>query len=399
MKTFYFKPDTSENNFSEIITFNNDIITSFSGKEQRILLVQQPRYSVEFSYSFFGKELNNFNSFIYNNQVKENYIPIWFNSDFIEENYINGDTIYITTLYKDYFVGQKIMLIDGLNNYDVATIKTINHNNIVIEEENLSRSYDAFSTDLVPLKIGRLKSTLSKTLLTANVAKVTLSFDIKVSDDKIIDDVDVSFPIYDDKFLILKQPNRINPISQVFNRNVYELDLGFGVREFEELQDQYFINYNYIHELTTRKEINEYKSFINKISGRQKSFYMPSFEVDFIHQENIEYLSTNNELIVNKQNKENYKDTFGQKKRKIIIIFKDSTYLINEIIDSNSIDDEFESLLLTENFTSDFNSNEIDHIMFLNESRFLNDTFVFEYLTNDICRINKNIRILKYKDL
>ena len=392
---FLWKPNGFQN-MTENIIYNTDTSESFNGNEQRIPLLQQPRNRFSYYYTLLNEELQKFNNFLFRNQAKEIQLPIWQDVIFLKEDINIQDTIYFADFKNRRFQNNSKFIM--INKNDMSDYVIYNIDNLDIDRQEMYKSggFDRFWSKgslMLPIFDVMIKDSVNKVFPSATdrVAGFDLTFQRSVSDLDVIVDSNSLYNKYKTLFIIDKQPNRRENVTQRWQRKLLEVDLGYGKVQTYDKSNQPFNAYNYNWTFKNRQELNDFKTFVKKIKGKLTDFWFPTFENNMTSI-NKDYESIDNYIIVNDTG---LYETYLDREIHIKINFKNRSFRAFEIL-SIEKDLEGEKLTLDGMLGSDFNSSDIDSINLLFKCRFNTDEFLFLHLTNDQAELSKTAFMQKF---
>jgi hypothetical protein len=397
----HYIPD--RNNFiTENIVYNTDIIESFSGSEQRIPILQEPRNTLTYTYTLKDKELQKFNIFLQKNQSKDFYIPVWSESKLLLkdtvalENFIELDTTASRFQENLYFI---IMSSKNKDDYKVYKYYSENkeENKVFIGESFNDLKLWEKGDIVIPVILVKMIEEVQKVFPSATdrIAGFKCKFQKIIGEDKVVVDNSISYPIYKDLYIIDKQPNKRFAMTQRWQRKILELDYGYGKTYTYDRADNSFTLYNFNWTLSNLNDIINLKTFFNNVKGRLKSFWYSSNENE-ITSVFKSYNSIDSVLTVENIGLNTY---YNNKDFNIKINFKNGGYIIKNVISINELNDNEEELILEENFKIGFSSEDIDSINILYLCRFNNDQFTFVFINNEVCEVRKNILVEKIGEI
>lgn len=390
--TFDF--DIPTPSMSEKITFYTDILKSRDGAEQRIALLQNPRISTSYSYILSDYNLSLFDSKIEGFLGSEGLTPKWQQSQILNYEVLAGQNIvFFNTVNKDIQVGQYILLKEG-NKLETAKVIELYDNRVVIEL-NLEKTFSEHAY-VIPCFFAHIEN-VNKTNLTDRDTQVTVTFNYSVDEINKISYTAYSFEQYNSLNVFINQPNKVNNINTSYNRDTLIKDTIYGITSIIDINNQNFNTYNYSYLLDSTEEIQKFKSLLFDLNGRQKPFYIPTFQQDLILIEDGNFNVFDNTIVIQGIK---YKKNYDKNFRDIIIFYKDGTHSIYKVIDSNN-DEIFGSddiLILDRNLEKFTNYDNIEYISFLNKARFVSDDTTINFITNEVAEVVKNIQILKHEE-
>lgn len=388
---FQYKPQSG---YLESFEYNTDIIRSYSGNEQRISILQDSRVYTSYNYILSDSEFYNAKSFLNKKMGSKFFSPQWSQSTRLKEDVKIGDTIIkMDVSNKNIQINQTIMLKSN-NDYENVVVSDFDvENNTVTIAFETTKEFKANYSEVVPCYLSYIDSA-SSSAVTDKDALLSISFKYDIDEIYSIVNTEYELEKYNDKNVLLIQPNKTSTINVEYNRDTLTLDPGYGIRVISDINDQNFNTYNYNFFLKTYEEIHKFKAFINDIRGRAKDFYIPSFERDLELRKNEIYTTSENAIKINNIN---YTNNYLLHFRDIIVNYKDSSYSIYQVINSElNTDLNYENLTLDRQLDKPFESDDVESISFLYKARFLSDTTNINYITDSLATVDKNIKILKF---
>lgn len=373
----------------EYYSHNTDIAISYSGKEQRVNISENPRFKFEYFYTLFDQERIEAENLIYSLGDQKIQVPIYFQRSYLTEDIEIGDKeIKIDNSYNIIQEGTSILIKDN-NNKSVLKVKSI-INDIIEIEDNLIYSFKKDSV-VIPLINCYLNNNIAFNYINNNIAEFLLTFDVEDSDFNNINNNIDNFEQYNGLKLITRKPTRDIKFTKTFERQFEDMDYGYGIRKRIEKDKTPAILFNYKFSLFGKKEISEMKALFNNLKGRFNEFYIDSLSNDLILNSDItaEQLSlviedngqiSNNENII---------------KKIIRIELNNGEVYIREILNySKTLNDKI-SILINNSLGVDISKNDIANIQYLSNARFNNDTLNIEHITDDYAEVSIDIRILR----
>ena len=169
----------------------------------------------------------------------------------------------------------------------------------------------------------------------------------------------MKFPYYDiyNTYEVLSDSNSMsvsNSLSEKISIPLVQVDNGQGVIDLEIKQN--FSNFKKSLDIltTTKEELWEARKWLHSKVGRQKAFWVPSWNNDFVPTADIIYSSESSVLIDNI----NIRGT-GTFPLSSIIGLKDGTRIYRDITGANYIDESTESITIDSIFGQDINTSNI----------------------------------------
>lgn len=274
-------PYMPEAQIKEILKFSTDIIESYNGLEQRIPMRYSPEQVFSFKYYLKTTDYDAF-ELIFLQQNTKFYIPIWTMSTRTADNlpYSIPQTVRCDITGRNFKVGDSILIWDSKSNYEIVTVTAVgmdDPNSDFQFAETLTGTYT--KPYIIPIKQTFIEGK-SKTQYAMH--KVGFyEFNYKISEPCIITGYTPAYSlnsipiIYDSNFF---DSDTTQSSSQTGNKFI---DFNTGIMNVKPFWTKpkeirtfgwYKDNFTDIYQL--------YQLF-HYLKGRQKVFYMPTFQADF----------------------------------------------------------------------------------------------------------------------
>lgn len=349
----------------ERLIFDTQILTSVSGKEQRIANRKIPRSVFEMTIKDNRRMME---MLLFDRQSKICATPAWHEPSFLTSNITTGDfTINVnTTDFANFYVGGYAIVYQDEYTYDALEITVITDTTITFSTE-VSRDYSSTNSlvQVMPLMIAYFNHEIAASKNIYNEQTFNLRLTVDSVDNEIADASDWS--TYDGK-VFLDDPNMVQSgaLQEVFERKVLVLDNTTGA--YSELSQWTQTKRKSVKGFKTnnREELWKLRKLLHYLKGRQVSFYIPTFSKDIepnTTMQETEFVLTMDNIgyTVNAQER--------APKDYIRIHLKDGTLLTRGIDGSAELSKAEEQLTVDEAWPYDIEPDDIERIEFLEKVR------------------------------
>lgn len=388
---------------TEKYSFKTDIITAYSGKEQRIMLRREPRRSYSYDYDAMDGIQAQWIRGIGRLRISDAfYVPMWQNIMYLRKDFNGGKNLEVDS---DYLYGlrdcqyMELFVKDDVPGYGYNTVLKINNvYDGVIELRNpLRKTLSPKNTWLYPLRKCAVQPSDSVKYVYHDGATSTLNFlDLLetttknfpkhiISEYRDLEEINhFKLPkMLNEKEVFLWQPTWTSEEEMLStNRNYINLDNETGQFVYDLKNTRYYDINSYTILLPNRKMIDNMIKFFIRMGGRYKSFYAPSWVNDFVPAFDIKAGDTSMLTAF-----DNYFRFFGNTAReKYIVIFtKDFNHKIMKISGHTyeMINKKrYGKIILGGTFDEAIKKDDISMISFLNLVRLDSDDLQIDYESN-----------------
>lgn len=272
----------------ETLEFFSEVLESYTG-EQRIALRSAPRQNFDYSHRFAtNRELAIARAIARQNVNQEIYVPVW-----PEETRNLGvigsgdDSIAFDTSYADYRVGGFAMIFNGFENYVVSEISAI--------DSGLLTFTDVIGTDFSNASIIPIRRAFSVNGYNVNrqatYSDVSVQYMMRDNID-LFDSYVSPYPQFNSKDVITDRPVLFEAVSENLVRAAEYIDNGFGLVTLEPVKNYTDFGQTVSFYETRGENLWNRRLWIHSLRGKQKSFYLPTFNNDLELQSNISGVAT-----------------------------------------------------------------------------------------------------------
>lgn len=396
----------------EKYSFLTDIITSYSGKEQRIKLRQVPRRSYEFDYDAMDGLQGMWVRGIMRFRISDAYyLPMWQSPVLLRKDFnggknleVNPDTMYGARDCTYLFIFAHDDMTGTIN--DIVKINNV-YDGVIELRQAYHKALNMKNALIYPLRRCNVTEDMSTKYVYHDGGSITGKFEdlmekskkpfppFLLNEYREIDKINrFSLPyIYKNKDMFIWEPQWTDEEEELSAaRNVKRLDTETGVYKYD-IKSNIFSDINVLRiVMKTRNEIDNLIKFFTKMGGKYKSFYAPTYANDFVLSRDAK-VGDSHLITAFASLHKFYLNTDNHKS--IIIFFKDWTYKIIPIAGYTyemRNDQRYGKLLLGETLDKDINMKDVFIISYLNLVRFDSDDLEIEYETVSVATAQVTLR-------
>ena len=403
----------ADTQITEKLSFQTDIIQSYSGKEQRIKVRQYPRKFYTYNYDAMDKfQAQWLRAILRIPQNEIYYIPMWQDVIHLTEDYYNGSALYVEeeTMYNLYGCDMiEVFKHDDLMAGNVNVVRQVKRysNGIIALVKRVGQNLNYKNTNIFPLKPCRVQSPFELNYVYSNGTSTSANFE------EIMEKPTVNIPYnyisdyqedeyfnrhnlpqyFNNREILTYTPQWIDDdsVSLSINKNVERLDNNTGIVQFDMLNTKSYDTHTMNLYLMSRKMINNCKRFFYKVCGRYKSFYAPTWVNDIelygdIIRGDIYFMS---EFVFSSYYKNNTRI------KNIVIFTRDMQSYIYTIsrYENKTIDNKtYSKIYLTEALRESIKHDDVLMISYLNLVRLDSDDLELNYETDGCCQVTLSMK-------
>lgn len=388
---------------TEKFEYLTDIITSYDGHEQRIKVRQYPRHFLTYDYpamdSLQAQWLRGMGRI---RQTDVYYIPMWHEGAYLSDDFVAGRALYID---KDYIYNFKdcewieIFFGDDPNQEGniVRKVQTYLDGIIALKQTILKRLYKE-NTWIFPLKPCSIQPVNGLNYIYSNGTDVAMNFE------DVLMSTNIQIP---NKYLVeyetypqmnrWKLPEtidgvqvfRLSPtwvddsdVSLSIDKATNRLDNDSGIFKYDMKNNKSYDLHSYKYNLINIQQIHNMKKFFDRVSGRYKSFWCPTWANDIKIKGDV---SATDNFIYTDWNKISQYYVNNARKKKLVIFTKDwQSYILDILTYTTDVvsGKEVGKIILNDVIGTDIPRNNILMASYMNLVRLDSDEIQFNYETN-----------------
>jgi hypothetical protein len=293
-----FKHDWSVLPVERLAWLNSTSGKSLDGIEQLIMLRNDPRRTIQYSFLLATTQNNSayvrslFIALMAGWQTRVFAVPIWSDATRLKVQADAGqDVININTTYLDYDIGSYIMLWSGVDSYELVEIAEI-HDTYIKATVNLVNTWQIGKTIVLPARLAYINNNLQGTKQTVDldVVPVTFEFLQQYSNvNRIIYGSEVTYRNYP---VLLTKGNYDTNVNFTIEQPVIRNDADTGIFSIEADQPAPDAGNDFAVILNGRESISTFLGWLDNRKGRLVPFWQPTWSKDMAVQQDIASAAT-----------------------------------------------------------------------------------------------------------
>lgn len=377
----------SGNSYQVSYAFRTQVITSHSGREQRLAMRSSPRKSLEFEILVNKDNYRAFKDLSRAEHHKGLLVPEATRFVTTTEEQTGGTVLELPYVPNWIKAGVTVWL-QYFSASEVHKVKSVAGN--LVTFATLNAAIWPVGTKVHPLLVGYLASELSASKRTNDVATVPVRFDVSPLSEPVIP-VPPPATMFNGREVFLKKPNWANSVEGRFGRDVEVLDYDRGpVARFYPVQFGYerqkatYLNKN-------SAEAQELVDFFYRMRGQQGEFYMPTWEYDF-RPEGVVQAVSSGMTVADVDFAEEFRTSTVY--RAMFVALADGSVLLRKVTQITPTSTG--SVISVDSpWGVTFTADSILMCGWLPVRRLVSDTLVVEWVTNTVAEVTLNMTTLE----
>lgn len=361
--------------FTESLEWNNQILTSNNGSEQRICMRMKPRQSFSAAYPVPAEETARANNLIFGWIGQRWGAPVWGESQLVK-NVLNTDVINCETGTTDIRINGLVLVWASPTDYEVLEVKEINSGNIVTKIPSGGRYRRALlmpiRTATTPGEIGFQKSNYGG----------TVSADFFVVDNLDLEEAEppeqfLNEDIYFDPALTGDD----GQFSDQYQTNINRIDYGTSIETWLPwLKKKIPRQIRYVFD--KRADQWQFRKWLHRRKGTLRPYWLPTFE------NNLRLKMTGPIANVLHVYADDYKG-FADARKRIAIQLLDESWHVFTINGVSILDGETNSVSIDGSLSVD--ASLVRRVSFLSLYRLNSDKVQIDWIGNGVASCSLNI--------
>lgn len=370
-----FVPDVG---FIEKMKWKTDVITAVNA-EQRIANRLAPRQSFDQSFLLDQQQFSRAKAIASQWGDKVYGVPVWSEMTYLVNGLTIGQTVIsFDTSFADYRQGGYALIWESDKKFSIVEITELLSNQITIRtplESNFGRCY------VLPTRFGRAFDGVSFSRSGNTNIFAKAMFDIT-------DNIDLanegSFVTYRSKPVLTDRSIVIGDIAEKMYRVTEYFDNGQGPIEVEASKNWSTFQQTISFAKKSPEDIWKLRQWLHARRGRQKSFWLPSWNKDLVILDNVAADSTS--LVVSAIGYPLYYTT-----KDIMIVLKNGNRIFARIIAGQDASEGEELLVLSAVIGTAFNASDVNFVSFLSHVRLDTDEVSFTHDYKGLVKTSINV--------
>ncbi len=377
-----FQPDWSDG-VTERMEWMTDVVRARGSAEQRIIVRDTPRLSLDFNFLLKGNQAALLDNLMWRNAWRRFYTPYWPLASALDADALSGSsTISLDTTDRHFRQGGLLVLTDGEGSkVEPRYSEALNPSSISVSFP-LSVTWPA-GTIVIPAGEAVLQGGFEtkSEYATANLMRSKMGFDFDPAANPILMSTGTVAATYRSVEILLAEPNWASKGSYDLKHYMKTVDFGTGpisVPDTDIVGENPYARqpvemHTYEWFLKGRSAITSFRQFAMRRKGRAVSFWCPSWKSDF------ELLATVANGASAFTTKFNYAPQPIEGKQDIIIFFKNGSHYARRITGITDNEDWTQLVSVDTPFPFGFTVNDVFKICYLNWARLGSDTVEIQW--------------------
>lgn len=270
-------PPNWKGGVTERLSWLTNILGPKTGAEQRIALRLSPRREFQFTVNPIGRVRSFLDQWLHRITDERCLLPLWHDKNHLAETAGLGDTrVEFATEYTEFLEGGLAVLWADAFTYEVVELTSIDADGIDFATP-LTKVWPKGSI-VYPLRRVWIDPAVRFTALTSRVGDAAVSFLVDGTND--YDPGDEVLEEYAGHPVVTLEPNRRDDLETQFERDMETFDSETGlVRRYDEIGRAFQTQF-YNWTAYGRQQHHQLRQTLYRLKGRQKAFWMPSFNED-----------------------------------------------------------------------------------------------------------------------
>lgn len=273
----------------ERLSWLTNVIVRRDGSEQRRQVRLHPRRMLEYSVLPQSPLLQTrFDNFLWGASDEAMMVPIWTDVQRLGTAAASGtNTVTVNTVTYDYDTNGYVILWRSPTSYEVVAISSVASGSLTLAE-NLVSTWPAYSTVVMPARLGRLSQQMQGNQIAHGLRPYKLIFEIdegSYSTNRITTLSPTQY-LSTDTFEFPTVPTATEASDDLdftyeYTYNVIDAQTG-AVALDTGARDKPYVLVPYAQKFRNRAQISEWWGFLDRRQGRRVPVWVPSWERDFL---------------------------------------------------------------------------------------------------------------------
>lgn len=258
----------------EALEWRTDVIRAKSA-EQRLALRNAPRQSFEFTHVFHPRQYAIARALAYGIGIQDLFAPVW--TEHTALGIVAQGATYLTfdTSYADYRSGGWALLWDTDELFEAVAIAAVSSGGITLSAPVSENYQDAY---VMPLRIARTSQGLTLTRTDPELVQAKIAFE---AIDGIDLGVDPGYPDYRGHDVMTDASVIAGGLEERVLRESEIIDNDVGVPALDPLYTYQTERFTLSWQVITRQELWDLRRWLHSRRGKQKGFWLPTWNHDF----------------------------------------------------------------------------------------------------------------------
>lgn len=371
-------PFIPQDTFEEKLQWQTDILKS-KNNEQRLALRSAPRQVFSYNYLLNERQFSKAKAISSKWGNKIYGVPVWAESTYITSTLSIGQpVIYFDTRFSDYRANGIAVLWSSDDLYEIINIEEVFDDRIVLSS-GLENTWS--NCIIAPCRQGRSLNGINYSRSAVKDVRAKAEFTIT-------DNVDLSdegsFITYRSAPVLTDRSVVVGDLSEILSESLEYFDNGSGPIEIETSSNILNSTQTISFIKGTYQSIWNLRTWLHARKGRQRSFWLPSWNRDIIITNDV--ISTDTRITI-----ENIGYSLYYSVKDIMIVLNNGTKIFKRILSGNEIPGG-EELTLSEAIGTSFNTTDVDFISFISHVRLDSDEITLSHDSNKTVKMSVTVK-------
>lgn len=368
--------------------FKTEILSSHSGKEQRIAQRTSPRKSFEHQVLLTHDTLRRFKDMTRYGQHHAFMLPELTRFVDAVATQAEGTPEMLLPEIPYWVLPGASLWVAYLDRVEVRVVAEIEDNTVRFRT-SATESWPV-GTRVYPALTGYVASELSAPRQTNAVARLDMRFEVLPLSEPVTA-VPAATETFYGRELFLKRANWANPVNMQVGHDVQDLDYDRGpIARFTPIAFGYE-THRAVYLNRNAQEAEDLVNFFRRMRGQQGEFYMPTWEYDFIPAGTVSALSTGM-LVADEDFAVSYRDSTVY--RAMFVMMNDGELIFRKVLQVEPVENG-SLILIDEPWGREFTASDIVMCGWMPVWRLASDNLVVEWVTNSVAQVTLNMVTLE----
>lgn len=280
-----------KNPFVEGLEWKTDILRAYSGKEQRRATRTKARRTFEFGFLVKEAKAQRLENLLWGWQNRNYAVPVWSDrSPLTAQAAIGATTIALDTSTQSFSESALIGFKMADGTFDVVEINSVGINTITLTLPN--DRLRPVGTPVYPVVLGHLPTEVPLVRHTDRAVSGVLSFATSPDEIGPYTPAGTAATVYDGLEVITKQPNWKSGLNITSEYQFQTQDAGMGAIAYQASERTPRIIRSHAWLLRSRQQVLDFRKFLARQNGRQKTCWVPTWYDDLTLLQTIPFNGT-----------------------------------------------------------------------------------------------------------
>jgi len=371
-------PMIYESPLVETLEWATDMLEGLDGSEQRVALRAHPRQKFKVSYLLDDNDRQRMLALLFDWSDSTFGFPLWHERVTLTASVSPGGTTYqfLGGDEVDFRVGGLAVVISDNETFDVINITAVSATSMTAGDP-ATNGY-AIGTPIMPLRTAVLGRAARSKVFYKELERFDVEFYVTDNDTGAVSGSTTPgwWSTYNSRVLFDDCNFSDGPVPTEYPRRIVRIDNSTGVISQSSPWDRAKRGQRKGFYLKTRAEVYTFRQLMTALAGRQKAFYLPTFQKDLTVAAAITSASSTIDIVAI----EYVRHVISRVGMNLFkITFTDGTSLVREVQSAASVSSSVERLTLDTTWPDDRAVDEVERIEFYEVMRFDSDEITIQH--------------------